>query len=103
MKEKVLYSRNSEGNYQVAVGAIDDWGAFEKLMKYLISIHGAEVIDLVEGPGMTVCCFLLQGKKVKLVYDDGYGNYLTAASTAGEELITAIGKELEICFHYLPS
>jgi hypothetical protein len=103
MKEKVLYSRNSEGNYEVAVGAIDDWGAFEKLMKYLISIHGAEVIDLAEGPDMTVCCLLLQEEKIDLVYADDYGNYLTAHSAAGERLITAIGKELEICFHYLPS
>ena len=96
MSKSVLFIRKKkENDCRVVINAIQDWGGFEKLVKYLQMHYKVKILESYDGPDARRWIIQLNDEKIELIHSDGYGNYLKACNEKGEDLITSIGEDLE--------
>tara|TARA_R110000824_G_scaffold131955_1_gene294233 strand:+ start:160 stop:432 length:273 start_codon:yes stop_codon:yes gene_type:complete len=81
---------------EVDVLAIPDWEGFDKLKAFLSKEHSAETIYCADGPDARVCVLEVSGLEFELRYEHPYGNSIVATTPASENIVTEIGRDLEV-------
>ena len=95
MSKPILILKQPNERLEIKICAISSWGGFDELIQFLKNEYNAKVLSENDGPDARRWILESQNKKIELIHDDMYGNYLIAPTEDSEDIVYEIGKDLE--------